>query len=232
MKNITLIFSSLLFLAPTVLLKAQTVVWSEPFNASTVVGSAGWNLSASMGVNEPDANFFTISDNEGGVAPPGCGVGGNGDQTLHVTSTLLPTAGAAYNSGGFCGLGICVVTHVRAESAIFSTVGSSNMLLEFNYISNGSAGVDFGTVWYNDGSGWTQLGAALITPTCGSGQGQWTAFSMNLPSSCDNNPTVQVGFGWENNDDGVGTDPSFAVNAVEIITAESMSSFNVSQCDT
>ncbi|MBT6515002.1 MAG: T9SS type A sorting domain-containing protein [Crocinitomicaceae bacterium] len=231
MNNIKLIFASLLFIAPAVLTKAQTVVWSEPFNASTVIGSGGWNLTASMGINDPYANFFTINDNEGGVAPPGCGVAGNGDQTLHITNTLFPTIGAAYNSGGLCGSGFCVATHVRAESEIFSTIGSSNMLFEFDYISNGSAGADFGTVWYNDGSGWTQLGSALVSPTCSSGQGQWTAFSMNLPTSCDNNPTVQVGFGWENNDDGVGTDPSLAVNDVKIIIAATTSSFSVSQCD-
>ena len=197
----------------------QTVVWSEPFDLSTVVGPGGWDLAFQTGTNDADANFFTISDAEGGVAPTGCGVANNGDQTLHITSTLLPTAGAAYNAGGFCGLGICVETHIRAQSAPFTTAGSTGLTLEFDYIANGSPGSDYGTVWYNDGTGWTQLGTALIAPTCPSGQGQWTAFSMALPASCDNNPAVQIGFGWDNNDDGAGTDPSYAVNNVEVVTA-------------
>lgn len=196
----------------------QTVVWNEPFDVSTVVGSGGWDLNfqtAATTANEP--NYFVVNDNEGGVAPPGCGTANNGDQTLHITSTLFPNNGAAYNAGGLCGIGTCVETHTRAQSPTFSTVGFTNLTLEFDYIANGEANADFATVWYNDGSGWTQLGGTLISNLCVP-QGQWTAFSMALPATMDNNPNAQVGFGWDNDDNGVGSDPSYAVNNVQIIT--------------
>jgi hypothetical protein len=54
------------------------------------------------------------------------------------------------------------------------------------------------------------------TATCGGGQGLWTAFSMTLPASADNNPNVRIGFRWVNNADGTGTDPSFAVDDIAL----------------
>ena len=35
-------------------------------------------------------------------------------------------------------------------------------------------------------------------------QGQWTAFSILLPVSANNNPSVKIGFNWINNDDNIG----------------------------
>jgi PKD repeat protein len=34
--------------------------------------------------------------------------------------------------------------------------------------------------------------------------------------SADNNPNVKIGFNWTNNDDGIGTDPSFAVDNITL----------------
>jgi hypothetical protein len=41
---------------------------------------------------------------------------------------------------------------------------------------------------------------------------------VNLPASCNNNPNLKIGFVWTNNDDGVGTDPSVAINDISIST--------------
>jgi len=103
---------------------------------------------------------------------------------------------------------------MRAESPAFSTIGKSNLTLSFNFISNGQGLIDNASVYYNSGTGWTQLVNTIKSPVCGSGQGQWTAFNVALPASCDNNPNVQIGFNWTNNDDGVGTDPSVAVDNI------------------
>ncbi|PCH92367.1 MAG: hypothetical protein COB85_08235, partial [Bacteroidetes bacterium] len=49
-------------------------------------------------------------------------------------------------------------------------------------------------------------------------QGTWTAFSILLPASANNNDSVKIGFNWTNNDDGVGTDPSVAIDDITLST--------------
>jgi PKD repeat protein len=57
---------------------------------------------------------------------------------------------------------------------------------------------------------------AKTPTTCGGGQGRWTAYSVALPASADNNPSVAIAFNWVNDDDGTGNDPSFAVDSVRL----------------
>ncbi|MFA5574224.1 MAG: gliding motility-associated C-terminal domain-containing protein [Brumimicrobium sp.] len=189
-------------------------IFSEDFET----GGTGWNLNVSLGGEGSDPNYFVINDNEGGVPPGGCGVAGNGDATLHITSAFFPNGGAAYDAGGLCGLLYCPETHRRAESPVINTTGYSGLTLNFDYIANGSIPNDQATVWYNDGSGWNQLGTALNSGVCTSGQGLWSVYSHLLPASCDNNPNLQIAIQWDNNDDGVGTDPSVAINNLSIVT--------------
>ena len=188
---------------------AADTVYRQDFS-----GVHNWTLNVSTGANGADNNFWTVNANEGGVLPPGCGVANNGNNTLHVTSVFNPTGGAAYDAGGLCGLLFCPLTNRRAESPVFSTVGRSNLTLSFNFISLGDGLLDNASVFYNSGSGWTQLVNSIKTTTCGGGQGQWTNFTIALPASCNNNPTVQIGFNWTNNDDGVGSDPSVAIDNI------------------
>lgn len=197
------------------LLNAQTVIWSETFDPAQT-----WNLNVATGTNDQYANLWYISDAEGGVAAGGCGVGGNGNQTLFIGAepTFAIGSGATYNAGGLCGFGVCVVTNKRTESPVINTTGQSGLVLGFDYIANGQPGADFCSVVYNDGSGWQTLVASLLSPTCGGGQGQWTHMDVNLPASCNNNPNLKIGFVWTNNDDGAGTDPSVAINDITIST--------------
>lgn len=179
-------------------------------------GAHGWTLNVSTGTNGPDYNFWTVSDAEGGVTAGGCGVGSNGNKSLHVTSVFNPTGGASYDAGGLCGILYCPETNMRAESPAFSTAGHTGTTLEFDFISNGDALLDNASIWYDAGSGWTVLTSSIKSSVCGSGQGLWTHYSVALPAACDNNATVKIGFNWTNNDDGVGTDPSVAINDVLI----------------
>lgn len=191
-------------------------VYTEDFD-----GVQTWSINVSSGVNDTDYNLWVIGDGEGGVLPPNCGVGGNGNNTLHVSSQLSPTAGATYNAGGLCAIGICVATNMRAESPNISTVGYSNLSLNFDYIGNGQALTDNASVLYsiNGGTNWITLNPSLKSTLCPSGQGQWTAASFILPATCENIPNLKIAFNWTNNDDGIGSDPSFAVNDVEIVSA-------------
>ncbi len=188
-------------------------VYSEDFD-----GVQTWAINQSSGANDTDYNLWVIGDGEGGVLPPNCGVGGNGNNTLHVSNQLDPTSGATYNAGGICFVGICVVTNMRAESPNISTMGYTGMTLAFDYIGNGQGLTDNASLLYsiNGGTSWNTLSPSLKSTTCPSGQGQWAATSFILPAACENIPNLKIAFNWTNNDDGVGADPSFAVNNVVI----------------
>lgn len=188
-----------------------TTFWTENFNTG-----AGWSLANVLGAEGSDPNFFQVTANEGGVTPPGCGVANNGNNTLHVTSVFFPSGGAAYDAGGLCGFLYCPQTNRRAQSPVINCTGRSTITLSFNFIGNGSGLVDNASLWYYDGAAWSMIAASLKSTVCGSGQGRWTAYSIVLPASADNNPNVRIGFKWENNDDGVGTDPSFAVDDIAL----------------
>ncbi|MBN4066089.1 SprB repeat-containing protein, partial [Candidatus Amoebophilus asiaticus] len=197
---------------------SSTNLYLETFD-----GANTWILNTPTGVNGADNNFWAINDNEGGVAPTGCGVANNGDNTLHITSVWNPTGGAAYDAGGACGILFCPETNMRAESPDISTVGNSGLTLTFDYIGNGDALLDNASLLYSTDGGitWITLDPSLKSPICGGGQGQWTAASYSLPASCENISNLKIGFNWTNNDDGIGTDPSFAVNNVSISTSSS-----------
>jgi hypothetical protein len=216
--------------------KAQ-VFWTENFSVPA------WTLNVPTGLNDPDANYFDISDGEGGGIPPNlgapgsCGVALNGNNTLFVTSTFA-AGGAAYNSGGFCGLGICVTTNKRAESPTINCSGKINITLDFNYIENGDGLIDDAVLYYYDGLTWSVIGNMPKTLTGCGFQGLWTSYSIMLPATANNNPNVKIGFGWTNNDDGLGTDPSFAVDDITLsapvgggLSTDALAVLNYCSCD-
>lgn len=214
-------------------LNAQ-VFWTEDFGtgcsqgntANTYAGPNGaWSVN-NVGANDPEANEFYVSATEAGMGAGNCGDGciSNGtlnNRTLHIGSNdgfTTPDPGAAYNAGGICGLLFCVATDKRAESSAIDCSGQTGITLDFNYMENGDGTNDDATLWYFDGATWSQLDPLAKTPVTCSPQGTWTAFSIGLPASADNNPNVKIGFRWVNNDDGVGTDPSFAVDDITLST--------------
>lgn len=202
------------------------IFWTEAFSngcasncaATSYTGPNGAWTVASTGTNDADNNRWYISGAECGNAAGGCGsVCGAADPSLHIGSnaTVLGDNGAAYLAGG---LGFWFVrTDLRAESPVINCTGKSNITLSFNYIENGQGTTDNATLWYFDGSAWSQLVDLPKTVLCGA-QGTWTNYSITLPASADNNPNVKIGFRWVNNDDNVGTDPSFAVDDIQLNT--------------
>jgi gliding motility-associated-like protein len=210
---------------------AQTVLWSEDFGtpaSGTLAagfdnGNGAWSVT-STGFNGTNPNIWYVSGEECGNAASTCGsVCTGGDASLHLgPPALVGDLGAAYAAGGT--MGLTVETDLRVESPVIDLSGQSGMTLNFNYLEDivGQAGFDAGddaTLWYFDGVVWSQLDPLVITPAGCDPQGTWTAFSIALPASADNNANVQIGFHWINNDDNIGTDPSFAVDDIEITTA-------------
>jgi PKD repeat protein len=195
---------------------SQTAIWQNDFENPTE-----WTLNFSTGQNGIDANIWVISDAEGGVAAGGCGVAGNGNKTLHVgcQGQWCFGTGATYNAGDG-GLGfIDATTNKRTFTANnISTLNSQNLSIEFDYIGIGQANDDFGTIIYstNGGTTWSNLQTILPSTTCSGGQGLWTHTSIALPTSCENISTLRIGFDWRNSNDGVGSDPSLAINNLKI----------------
>jgi PKD repeat protein len=215
------------------------IFWSEDFGfgcntgqlANGFAGANGTWTTTATGANDNSANTFFISATER-IDANGCGIGcgGSNSRTLHlgnvaVAGLIAADGGATYNAGGLCGFGnICVITNLRAESPVINCAGRTNVELSFDYIEFGQGTVDNATLWYYDGSVWSLLVDLPKTTCCGGGcngtnQGLFTNYTLSLPASANNNPNVKIGFNWVNNDDGVGTDPSFAVDNITLSAA-------------
>ncbi|MDQ3108871.1 MAG: PKD domain-containing protein [Bacteroidota bacterium] len=209
------------------------VFWTENFNngctancpATTYVGPNGAWTQSVLGPEGADPNTWYVSCAENGHTATVCGSGCVAASptatlaTLHLGSNQnsLGDIGAAYDAGGLCGFWTCPQTNRRIESPTINCTGQSTITLAFNYIENGSGTLDDASVWYFNGATWALITNTAATPVnCPGSQGRWTAFSAVLPVSANNNPNVKIGFLWINNDDGVGTDPSFAVDDITL----------------
>lgn len=202
------------------------VFWSEGFGTGCNSGQTvqtfnnQWTVT-NTGPNEAAANEWFVSATENGNNAGQCGSGCGNDQTLHLGangSFLGTDLGAAYFEGleDFCGFFDCGATDKRVESPTINCSGYNDITLSFAYIEGGNA-IDNATVWYYNGAAWSLLAdpAKTFSAVC-EPQGIWTNFSIALPTSANNNPNVRIGFRWVNNDDGDATDPSFAVDDVEL----------------
>ncbi|MEW6469942.1 MAG: PKD domain-containing protein [Bacteroidota bacterium] len=218
------------------------VFWTENFGtgcsqntlANGFISSNGTWTVTNTGANGAGANQWFVSATEAGM---GAGICGNGclsngsltNRTLHIGSVgtsdcgclICPSGdcGAAYdacNGATFCG--VSPQTNKRVESPTINCSGQSTITLNFNYLEGGQGAIDNMTVWYFDGSTWTQLTDPAKTLTnCPGGQGRWAAVApIALPVSANNNPNVKIGFLWVNNIDGLGSDPSTAIDDITL----------------
>jgi hypothetical protein len=231
-----ILFTSL-FILITISLSAQTIFWTENFTSNSCgqatlangysTANGTWTV-VSTGLNDAEANNFYISATENGNGSGNCGTGCGINHTLHIAANdgfSTTDAGASYNSGGLCGIFYCVTANWRAQSPTINCTGVVSVTLTFNYMEFADLAIDNASLWYFDGSTWSQLDDLTKTPCCGgpcngTRQGQWTYFSISLPPSANNNPNVKIGFNWTNNDDAVGTDPSFAVDDIQLSSLE------------
>lgn len=228
-------FILLTFFFSYVLSSFSQPFWTEDFGvgcsqgtlASAYTGTNGAWTVPNTGTNHTYANDFFVSATEAGTGVGNCGDGCLDtptliNRTLHVGNVAVAgfidaDNGASYNTGGTCSppFNICVLTDKRIGSPVIDCSGRSDITLSFNYMEAGDGTTDNAELWYYDGNTWAMLeDLAKTTVVCPSGQGLWTAHSVLLPSSANNNPNVKIGFRWINNDDATGTDPSFAVDDI------------------
>ena len=214
---------------------ATAIFWTENFGvgctqgalASVYTGTNGAWAVTNTGTNDPSASQWYVSATESGMGSGNCGDGclgtGTTNKTLHVANVstspaaflFCPTGdcGAAYDTG----IGANNVTaDKRVESPTINCTGQSNITLNFNYIEGGQTTIDDATLWYFNGAIWAQIDNMPKTIVCGGGQGQWGSRTIVLPASANNNASVKIGYRWVNNDDGAGSDPSFAVDDITL----------------
>ncbi len=205
------------------------IFWVENFESGSTAGelvtaytgpNGAWTLTIT-GTEGTSPNVWYVSCAENGHTTGVCGTGCAAVSptatlaTLHVGSTTLGDLGASYDVGGVFN----TTTDRRAESPTINCTGKYGITMKFYYIMDGQPAVDYATIWYsaNNGTTWTLLDSPPTTPPiCPGGQGYWDARSVVLPLSANNNPNVKIGFRWVNNNDGIGTDPSFAVDSVSL----------------
>jgi PKD repeat protein len=237
--------SILVTLSASLAATAQTYFWTEAFDNSctslctSYTGPNGaWTFtsngpaSACGGATTP--NIWYISCAENGTAANGCGTGCGNNASLHVgndpnspsAGAFCPTGdcGAAYDAGGFCDIlstPPSTITDIKAASPTINCTGRMNISVSFNYIEFGQGVNDNATLEYFDGTTWSQLVDMPKTACCGGNcngnrNGLWATYTIALPASANNNPNVAIAFRWVNDDDGTGTDPSFAVDSVQL----------------
>lgn len=219
------------------------VFYQEEFDGTVCAAGSGcdpslvgWTVT-NVGANGTDANKFFISCQENGNAAGQCGSGCGNDQSLHVGNVSTSTAAFIFCPTGDCGAAYDdsspnEITNIRAESPTISCVGQTNIVCTFVYMETGENLDDDGSFWYFDGVTWVMADQIAKSNNAGcSGQGKWTAYSVNLPASANNNPNVKIGFVWKNDGDGVATDPSFAVDDIKLTsnpTSPPVASFTAS----
>lgn len=201
----------------------QTTIWSDDFEST----SANWSLNVSSGTNGPTySNMWEISDGEGGVVPPGCGVTGNGNKTLFVRCntgsalcpSLNPDGRSKYNAGGIPS--VDATTNKRtALTTPISTIGQTSLTLDFDWLGIGQSGKDFAELEYstNGGTTWTSIWTEGQSTPC-SNAALWASASVTLPTACENQADLRFAFNWQNDNDGAGTDPAFAVDNLNLST--------------
>lgn len=197
-------------------LQGQVVIYTEDFD-----GALTWTINTDPVAEGSNPNEWYISCEEEGVGAGVCGAAcGAGDKTLHIGPNAIGgDLGAAYLETG---AGI-TTSNRRAESANISTVGDVGLTLNFDMIGQGG-GTDFTEVFYSidGGVSWVSIDAPLTTLCCGGvpctgvEQGLWATKSYALPAVCEGITNLRISFVWKNIDDGVATDPSFAVDNITI----------------
>ena len=218
---------------------AQTTFWTEDFGtgcnqgqlASAYSGPNGaWSVTDFSSGNNA-ANKFYVSATEAGMGAGNCGQGcidnvSLTSQTLHVGGSYVEfqsfpiveeDLGASYNSGGIQSFGFISETNMVAQSPLINCSGYQNIVLSFDYMEGGDLAFDDADLRYYNGTAWGVLDALEKTVAgCPTGQGLWTNFTYTLPSTINDLSNFRIAFGWGNNDDGAGSDPSFAVDNITL----------------
>lgn len=181
-----IVMITILMLVNCLASKAQTSILTEDFEGATT----NWQFVSNSGGGE---NYWEVSNGA-------CGTGSNILMVRRNTSSCVYRNNRSNN--------------VTAQLPI-NTIGYENIKLSFDWVSNGEANRDYGSVYYSfDGSSWTLLtdgGSGGIYQ----GTTSWsTQPEISLPALL-NDTTFYLGFNWVN-DNRNGTSPAFGIDNINI----------------
>jgi hypothetical protein len=225
-------------------LQAQVTFWTEDFGsgcnrgqtAAMYTGSNGAWAITNTGTNESDPNNWfvsaTASGTSAGACNNNCTMASVTNRTLHIGNPAVfypgfanigADTGSTYLTGTFCPIGICSITNKRAESPNINTTGYSGISISFLYYENGENSIDDASLYYSSdgGASWNLADAlAKTVGACASVLGgTWTAITIPLPAAVNNIPNLKIGFNWTNDGNGSGSDPSFAVDDIQLMAS-------------
>jgi hypothetical protein len=214
-------------------------IWQENFNNGCGSGCAGngyaslngvWTVT-NIGTNGVNANQWYVSCAEDGflTSPPcanACSSPAPGNATAHIGNVSSSTAAFLFCPGGDCRANYddstpAEATSIRLESPIISTQGYTTLSLSMMYILGGvNCSTDFAGIEYHDGTSWSVL-VPCLAQTTNNCPAPYTGsynlgYNVALPASANNNPNIRIAFTWQNDGNGVGTDPSFAIDNLVI----------------
>ncbi len=221
-------------------------VWyvSESEVGFNIINSCGQSGPASNHTNSTGASLHISAADLATIFSTQLGGGMGGGMLAGVLGSSNDADGAVYYSGldaatamalsfFFSGVDFSSVTSKRAESPVINLTGRTGLEIKFNYIEGGQGTDDNATLWGFDGTTWALIADMPKTDTCSTGRGEWKEFTTTLPAYFNNNANAKIGFLWVNNSDGLGTDPSFAVDNIEIFSSALSANFtanNTSVC--
>lgn len=183
-------------------------------------GASQWTLNTPIGTQDPESNIWIIDALESwdGV----CGSGNlvtPGDKTMHVYCNSqfcsLFGTGAIYDAGGG------ILTDTQTDKFSFTTnnintTSYTGIHVKFGWRCMGQTNADYGLLRYSidGGTNWVDLSTKY--QDSGSGTGDWDCADVTLPVACENISNLKIGFRWINNNDGTGSDPTFAIDDVVV----------------
>jgi PKD repeat protein len=188
---------------------AQTVFWSDNFDAPSGGANnnnngAGWvlnsegNSSNRWFINSPSGWGCSTSGNALHISCDGflCGfLGGPNEPIYNASSSLTRTA----------------------VSPAISTVGKTNITLQFVYMCAGFSGSDYGLLALSSdgGTNWNELPDVYVnTNNC-------ATKTIVLPAQYENIANLKIRYKWIENNSSNGVDPPFTVDNITLSTPSS-----------
>ena len=185
---------------------SQNTIWSDNFDAPSGGASnnnagAGWTLNSEGNTS----NRWFINT----PSSIGCTSSGN---VLHISCTgLICGFLGGPNEPIYAASGNNLKT---ASSPNISTLGQTNLTLNFDFICEGFAGSDFGTLSLSSdgGSNWTDL------PGTYSGVSTCSTKTITIPTQYENIANFRMRFKWQEANASNGVDPPFSIDNIRITT--------------
>jgi hypothetical protein len=188
---------------------SQTTIWSDNFDspsggANNNNAGVGWTLNTEGNssnrwfINAPAGIGCTSSGNVLHISCTGilCGFLGGPDEPIYAAAANLTRTAISPN---------------------ISTIGQTNLTLTFEFICEGSAGTDFGTLSLSSDGGnvWNDL------PGEYSGVSSCSTKTVTIPAQYQNISNFKLRFRWSESDAADGFDPPFSIDNIRITTPNS-----------